>query len=78
MLGMIIAYFPISAPEARKKIAHGETVGLICTMSKPRQGRQKIGEQSFRPIRGLNYFCRFTHGFTVGYYRSLLRSSMLQ
>jgi hypothetical protein len=31
------------APEARKKIAHGGTVGLIGKKQKPRQGRQNLG-----------------------------------
>ena len=34
-----------------------------------------LPEQDFaRPSRGLNRFCQFSHGFTVGYYRTLLRS----
>jgi hypothetical protein len=35
--------FAVSAPEARKPVAHGETVGLAVEKLKPRQGRQKTG-----------------------------------
>jgi len=42
---------------------------------KPRQGRQKISfATSLPPHPGLEHFGDHTHGFTVGYYRSLLRS----
>jgi hypothetical protein len=59
-----------------KKVAHGETVGWLASqINQPRMGRQKISSAMFRsPRLGLNYFALLTHGFTVGYYRSLLRS----
>ena len=65
-------YFGL-AMESRQTVAHGETVGYLKTgRPKLRQERQK---RRFRPpLRGLNYFCQFTHGFTVGYCRTLLRS----
>ncbi len=45
---------------------------------KPRQGRQKItGGNFFRPIRGVFHFYIDTHGFTVGYPLSLLRSGLV-
>jgi hypothetical protein len=38
-------------------------------------GRQKINLRLFlSPHPGLDLFHRFSHGFTVGYYRPLLRS----
>ena len=58
-----------------KIVAHGATVGLLAKKIKPRMGRQKTtGGNFFRPIRGLIRPVIFPHGFTVGYYRPLLRS----
>ncbi len=37
-------------------------------------GRKPSGETFFRPLRGLDCFDSETHGFTVGYFRPLLRS----
>jgi hypothetical protein len=33
---------PAQGPEVRKKVAHGETVGITVNWDKPRQGRQNI------------------------------------
>ncbi|MGH7954093.1 MAG: hypothetical protein ACREFE_19535, partial [Limisphaerales bacterium] len=64
-----------SAPEARKKIARGETVGLNArkNSSSGRSGRNLAGQCFFRPVRGLIYFGHFTHDFIVGYFRTPLR-----
>jgi len=66
---------PSSAPEARKIVAHGETVGSRTpkNQSSGRSGRSWIEQIFFRPIRGLVRFGFLTHGFTVGYFRSPLR-----
>ncbi len=58
-----------------KKVAHGETVGWLASqINQPRMGRQKISSVFRSPHPGLIYFVMLAHGFTVGYYRSLLRS----
>jgi hypothetical protein len=65
----------MSAPEARKPVAHGETVGINVQIEKAPDGAKEISVGDFLPpLPGLDFFGRPTHGFTVGYYRSLLRS----
>jgi hypothetical protein len=56
------------APEARKIIAHGETVGLAAKKTKPRQGRQKTSVKTFlSPHSGAWTVCDWvTHGFHRG------------
>jgi hypothetical protein len=68
--------FAVSAPEARKQVAHGETVGLVRQKNQAPAGATENRRQnvSFAPFRGLNGLRLETHGFTVGYFRSLLRS----
>src|SRR5438445_4650221 len=63
------------APEARKEIAHGETVGLSVTKnsSSGRSGRNLIQKFFFRPVRGFVRFGFDTHDFIVGCLRSPLR-----
>jgi hypothetical protein len=39
--------FVVPAPEARKPVAHGETVGLAVKKIKPRSGRKKTGVKTF-------------------------------
>ncbi len=58
--------------ESRQTVAHGETVGF-----KDREAEAPAGatEKQISPAPpGLKWFYQLTHGFTVGYYRSLLRS----
>jgi hypothetical protein len=68
--------FAVSAPEARKQVAHGETVGLGVKTNQAPSGAEENPRQTFLspPFRGLNDLWLATHGFTVGYYQSLLRS----
>jgi len=48
---------PTLAPEARQKVAHGETVGVIPKQIKPRMGRKKFSTVIFcRPPPGLEIF----------------------
>jgi hypothetical protein len=50
-------------------------VGINVQMEKAPDGAKEISVGIFcRPCRGLIFFGRPTHGFTVGYYRPLLRS----
>lgn len=65
------------APAARQKTAHGEIVGLIPGVGKPRQGRKKMYERFCRPVRGFFRFGLDAHGFTVGYCRSPLRGFLM-
>ena len=64
-----------SAPEARKEIAHGETVGLNVkrNSSSDRSGRNLIQKFFFRPIQGFVRFEFETHDFIMGYFQSPLR-----
>jgi hypothetical protein len=56
--------------ESRQTVAHGETVGF-----KDREAQAPAAEKQFSPAPpGLKWFCQLTHGFTVGYCRTLLRS----
>jgi hypothetical protein len=66
----------VSAPEARKPVAHGETVGLAVKTNQAPPGATENRRYniSFAPFRGSAALGLVTHGFTVGYYRSLLRS----
>ena len=68
--------FAVSAPEARKQVAHGETVGLaVKTNQAPAAAAENRRQNvSFAPFRSLDGLRLEAHGFTVGYYRSLLRS----
>jgi hypothetical protein len=65
------------ATEWRSIIAHGETVGFQPHIAQaPERGERNTPTPVFfRPIRGFGIIPRhFSHGFTVGYYLSLLRS----
>jgi hypothetical protein len=66
----------VSAPEARKPVAHGETVGLAVKTNQAPTGatENRRYNVSFAPVRGFDVMGLVNHGFTVGYYRSLLRS----
>ncbi len=48
---------------------------VMCDILSPGWGgRKPAGKIIFRPCRGWNFLCSETHGFTVGYFRPLLRS----
>ena len=49
--------FAVSVPEARKPVAHGETVGLVVKKTSPgRGGRKPASKCFFRPVPGLGRF----------------------
>jgi hypothetical protein len=64
------------APEARQTAAHGGPVGLVVNRKQAPVGVEENRQQHFSsaPFRGLDNSRLESHGFTVGYYRSLLRS----
>jgi hypothetical protein len=65
----------LSAPEARKKVAHGENRGSRRQKFQAPAGatENQLWKFSFAPP-GLCRLIAESHGFTVSYYRSLLRS----
>jgi hypothetical protein len=49
--------FAVSAPEARKQVAHGETVGINVQIEKAPDGAKEISVGNFLPpLPGLEFF----------------------